>query len=231
MNIGKDNSKNRDLWIRKVLSRIEDGARILDAGAGEQQYKKYCKHLDYVSQDFAQYDGKGNNHGMQMDAWDYGKLDIICDIVNIPEEDASFDAIMCTEVFEHLPNPILAIKEFSRLLKRGGKLILTAPFCSLTHFAPFHYYTGFNKYFYEYYFDKYKFKIIDMDKNGNYFEYIAQELRRLPNICKEYSNYNYSLEDFKDVSRVIEILDSINKENNNSEEILCHGYHILAEKV
>jgi 2-polyprenyl-3-methyl-5-hydroxy-6-metoxy-1,4-benzoquinol methylase len=43
---------------------------------------------------------------------------------------------MCVEVFEHLPEPIKAVEEFARLFKPGGYLILTAPFCSLTHFAP-----------------------------------------------------------------------------------------------
>lgn len=36
---------------------------------------------------------------------DYGQLDIISDIASIPREDESFDAEMCTEVFEHIVNP------------------------------------------------------------------------------------------------------------------------------
>ncbi|WP_121022373.1 class I SAM-dependent methyltransferase [Helicobacter vulpis] len=55
-----------------------------------------------------------------MRKWGNTQLDIICDITAIPERDGSFDAIMCVEVFEHLPNPILALKEFSRLLRGGG---------------------------------------------------------------------------------------------------------------
>ncbi|MGA2913324.1 MAG: class I SAM-dependent methyltransferase [Methanoregula sp.] len=66
-------------------------------------------------------------------------LDIVSENTSIPELDASFDAIMCIEVFEHLPEPILAIKEFSRLLKPDGHLILTAPFCCLTHMAAYYF--------------------------------------------------------------------------------------------
>ena len=38
------------------------------------------------------------------------------DIINIPIFEDSFDAIMCIEVFEHIPEPILTLKEFSQIL-------------------------------------------------------------------------------------------------------------------
>ncbi|MCX8118172.1 MAG: class I SAM-dependent methyltransferase, partial [Desulfobacterota bacterium] len=38
-----------------------------------------------------------------------------------------FDLITCVEGIEHLENPFNAIREFSRVLKPGGKLILTLP--------------------------------------------------------------------------------------------------------
>ena len=143
------NEQSRINWVTAVLEKIPAGWVILDAGAGEQQYKKFCTHLKYVSQDFAAYNPVSNEQGLQMGSWNYGELDIVSDITNIPRADGSFDAILCTEVFEHIPDPIAALKEFSRLLRPGGVLIITAPFCSMTHFAPFHFATGFNKYFYE----------------------------------------------------------------------------------
>jgi hypothetical protein len=76
------------------------GARLLDAGAGECQYKNYCGHLKYVSQDVAIYDGKGER-GLQTGIWDLSQIDIVSDILDIPELDASFDAVLCTEVLEH----------------------------------------------------------------------------------------------------------------------------------
>lgn len=119
-NCGRKNKSTRDAWLEKVLGQIPDGSKILDAGAGELQYKKYCDHLEYVSQDFGQYDGKGDSIGLQKtQGWDNTKLDIVSDITNIPVSDASFDAVMCIEVLEHIPEPILAIKEFYRIL-RGG---------------------------------------------------------------------------------------------------------------
>ena len=186
--VGTKNQLNREEWLEKAIKQIPAGSRILDAGAGELRYKRFCSHLDYISQDFAQYDGKGNNRGLHSDSWDTSKIDIISDITAIPEPDASFDAIMCIEVFEHLPDPIKAIQEFARLLKSGGLLILTAPFCSLTHQAPYHFYSGFNRYFYEKHLSASGFKIIELEENGNFFEYLAQEVRRIPEVAQRYSD-------------------------------------------
>ena len=97
--------------------------------------------------------------GLQTQRWDNTKLDIVSNITSIPVPDASFDAIMYIEVFEHIPEPILGIKEFNRILRKGGALILTAPVCSLTHFAPYYFYNGYSKYFYKKFLQKYGFKI------------------------------------------------------------------------
>ncbi len=46
---------------------------------------------------------------------------------SIPLPDASFDVIISTEVIEHLENPRAMAREFSRLLKPGGKIVVTTP--------------------------------------------------------------------------------------------------------
>jgi len=228
--IGKDNEVNRQKWIEENLFKIPAGARILDAGAGELKYKKYCSHLEYVSQDFCQYEGKGNKKGLQKEKWDTSQIDIVSDIVAIPEKDKSFDAIMCIEVFEHLPEPIKAIKEFSRLLKKGGHLILTAPFCSLTHFAPYHFYTGYNRYFFEHHLKEAGFEIMEILPNGNYFSFLAQEIRRIPYCANHYASKKVSLFTRLIIKTILYILENIEKNDKNSSEFLCFGYHILARK-
>ena len=226
---GLKNLITREKWLKQKLVELPHGTRILDAGAGELEYKRFCSHLNYVSQDFGKYDGIGDQTGLQMQSWDNTKLDIVSDITKIPEPDNSFDAIMCIEVFEHLPAPIEAIREFSRLLNKNGKLIITAPFCSLTHFAPYHFYSGFNRYFYEKHLTDSGFQIDEIIPNGNFFEYIAQELQcRIPN---SYFSDELTGNEKRSVGHVIKMLERINDLDKNSSELLCFGYHIRAKKI
>ncbi len=228
--VGTRNQFNREVWLEKTLKQIPAGSRILDAGAGEQKYKRFCSHLNYVSQDFAQYNGMGDGAGLQTGSWDQSTLDIISDITAITEPDESFDAIMCIEVFEHLQEPIKAIYEFSRLLKPDGHLILTAPFCSLTHFAPYHFYTGFNRYFYETHLPAKGFVIVDLRENGNYFEYLAQEVRRVPSMAKRYAEDSSRRFESLAMKVCLSMLNRFSKKDNASSEMLHFGYHVLAIK-
>lgn len=230
--VGTKNQKTREAWLEHTLKKIPAGSRILDAGAGEQKYKKFCNHLSYVSQDFAQYDGKGDGKALQKKMWDTSKIDIVSDITTIPEPDASFDVIMCIEVFEHLPEPLLAIKEFNRLLKPNGHLILTAPFCSLTHMAPYHFYSGYNRYFYEKHLTESGFKIFELIENGNFFEFLAQELRRLPEVENDYTT---GLVRFGLIDRVarywlLRTLEKASQNDHGSKDLLNFGFHVHAVK-
>lgn len=227
---GTTNESNRLKWLEDTLQKIPAGARILDAGAGELAQKKYCTHLNYVSQDFGQYDGTGDNKGLQTTKWDNTRLDIVSDITNIPEPDGSFDAIMCIEVFEHIPDPILAIKEFSRLIRPEGFLVITAPFCSFTHFAPYHFYTGFNRYFYETHLKENGFEIIELSENGNYFEFVAQELMRVPFCAEKYAGSKVSFLNKALLMKVVLMLSKLAKKDRGSKEFSNFGLHIFAKK-
>jgi len=230
LSVGTENQNRRREWVIKQLSEIPPGHRILDAGAGELKYKPYCSHLEYVSQDFGRYTGSGDNKGLQMGTWDQSGIDICSDILDIPEPDGSFDAILCIEVFEHLPEPSPAVGEFSRLLKEGGVLILTAPFCSLTHFAPYHFHTGFNRYFYEKHLPGYGFEILEIEANGNFFEYVAQELRRVKSTARKYCDTDLETGDLETINRVLPLLQELSGKDTASSELLCFGYHVKAIK-
>ncbi len=230
--VGTHNLTNREEWLERTLKKIPKDKRILDAGAGELQYKRFCDHLDYVSQDFGQYTGEGNTSGLQTGTWDNSKLDIVSDILDIPVPDKSFDAIMCIEVFEHIPKPVEALKEFSRIIKKGGKLVITAPFACLTHFAPYFYYNGFSQYFYKDLLEELGFEILDLTFNGNYFEYLAQEVRRFEGVGERYAPDAKKPNAVDTLSQhvLLRRLEELSAKDTGSSELLVHGINILAVK-
>jgi len=227
--VGTTNESTRTKWIEDTLKKIPEGLTILDAGAGECPFKKSCSHLKYIAQDFGQYHGDGEI-GLQTGTWNNTKLDIVSDIVSIPLPDRSLDAIMCTEVLEHIPDPLAAIKEFSRLLKPGGYLLITAPFASLTHFAPYHFASGLSRYFYEKHLPDNGFEITDMQLNGNFFEYIAQENRRIKSVAAKYANKKLNFFHKIIIHLNLLVLQGLSKKGKVSSELLCYGIHVFARK-
>lgn len=226
------NQEIRDEWVIHQLKRIEPGKTILDAGAGRRKYSTFCKHLNYISQDFGKYDDEKKTvglHGGGADKWDSMNCDLICDISNIPLNDGSLDAILCTEVFEHIKNPIDVLKEFFRLLKKGGLLILTAPFCAPTHQAPFYYYNGFSRYWYNDILNDTGFEIKEMESYGNWFVYMAQEIERMTYMTKRYG-CKMSQDEIQAMIKCTQSLIYQGTVDNGSDEVLCIGYFVQARK-
>jgi ubiquinone/menaquinone biosynthesis C-methylase UbiE len=224
------NLQARIVWLKEIITNMPAGLRILDAGCGNKRCEPWCSHLDYVSQDFCQAVGESTGKGFAKTG-DKSRIDIVCDIVSIPEPDNSFDIILCTEVFEHLPDPIAAIREFSRLLRSGGYLILTAPFLSLTHFPPHHYYSGFNRYFYEKFLPDNGIDIVEISTNGSFFGYLLQESRRIETYAKGYAKTLLSSDEKGTIARLQKLLTSLESKDKGSAEKLCYGYHVLGKKI
>jgi SAM-dependent methyltransferase len=65
------------------------------------------------------------------------RADIFYDGENIPLEEASVDAILSTQTLEHVPNPEHIVAEWARILRPGGKVLLTVPFMWPEHEMPY----------------------------------------------------------------------------------------------
>jgi len=151
-----------DKFIGDFSELLNGNIRVLDAGAGICAYKKYFSHVNYESTDI-----KGDNHTF------------LCSIDDIPVSDNSYDVIICTQVLEHVPYPQKVIDEFYRVLKPGGKLLLTAPQGWMVHGEPYHFF-NFTRYGLILLFDNAGFKIVSIDNCGGVFWYLNDIIRTLP---------------------------------------------------
>ena len=223
------NEIRRQSWLKQTLSTLPHRARILDAGAGELKNRQYCSHLDYVSQDFCEYKGASScDEGLQNDSWDTSCIDLISDITAIPAPSASFDAILCSEVLEHVPEPTHALDEFARLLKPGGVLILTAPFGSNVHMAPYHYCSGFSKYWYEHHLIQRGFHIQALIANGDWYALLLQEITRLGGLERQRGNWSWP---FAYAFAILGLAYFKMRSKKRAEDLACFGYQCVALKV
>ena len=129
-----------------------------------------------------------------------------------------------------MKNPVLAVKEFSRILKPGGKLILTAPVCCLSHMAPYFYYNGFSEYWYREHLKDSGFEIEEFVSNGNFFQYISQELFRVNSMAGRYCKTDLDEEEIKTITDSIKILSKLSALDYGSSETLCFGNMLSAVK-
>ena len=102
--------------VQTLAAGLPVGAAVLDAGAGDCRYRHHFLTQQYESADFGQVSGKA-----------YGQITHVCDLRAIPVPGARYDAVVCTQVLAHVPEPLSVLKEFRRVTKPGGLLLLSCP--------------------------------------------------------------------------------------------------------
>jgi len=112
--------KDLDRDLKRILPTLSGS--ILDVGCGSKPYEPWCSHVDAYT-------------GVDIYAGD--KVDYVIDPhKRWPFPDASFDAVLCTQVIEHVEDPEMLMDEIHRALKPNGTVVLSAPFCYQEHGAP-----------------------------------------------------------------------------------------------
>lgn len=113
------------LMIEASLGCCRDYVRgkLLDVGCGRKPYKDtyFATATSYV----------GIDH-----LTENSQPDIVASALDLPFDDKSFDTVVCTEVLEHIPDPLRVLCEMHRVLKPSGYLILTTPMYWPRHEAP-----------------------------------------------------------------------------------------------
>jgi len=158
------------VWLEREIEAFADslapGALVLDAGAGDQVYRPKFHRQEYESADFEQVDKA------------YAKSTYVCDLTRIPVEDGRFDAIVFSQVMEHLPEPREAIRELRRVLKPGGKLFFSAPFFYEEHEIPYDFFR-YTQYAIRNMFEEASFSVERLDWLEGYLGTLNYQLRRM----------------------------------------------------
>lgn len=139
--------------------------------------------------------------------------------------DASFDANLCSEMPVHVPEPTHALDEFARLLKPGGVLILTTPFASNVHMAPYHYCSGFAKYWYEHHLAQRGFRIESLTPNGDWYALLRQEITRLGGLERQRGNWAWP---FAYAYALLGLAYLKLRSNKHAEDLACFGWQCVA---
>ncbi len=119
------------IWHKTVLAMLSAenlaGKKILEVGCGNGDFANYLsinRSADIIATDFSTAsieiaEEKKRNFGAHTSTF------MVADAQALPFEDNSFDYVISCECLEHVPSPQQMLNEIFRVLKKGGRVILT----------------------------------------------------------------------------------------------------------
>lgn len=115
-------------FVYEASMSLRANSLVLDAGAGEGMYQHLFANMQYFSIDLCKVSKA------------YGRISAISDLSKIPFQSNSFDAVICTQVLEHVNDPAAVLNELNRVLNPNGTIWLSAPFFYEQHEIPYDFY-------------------------------------------------------------------------------------------
>ncbi|HET6254688.1 MAG TPA: class I SAM-dependent methyltransferase [Puia sp.] len=167
--------------------------RLLDFGCGTKPYRSLFRVDEYIGLDF---ENPGHPHANE-------QIDVFYDGKRIPFEDAHFDCVFSSEVFEHVFNLPEVLREINRVLKPGGLLLATCPFAICEHEVP-NDFARYSSYGLRYLLKEHGLEMVAQDKTGNSVEtvfqlwimyvhqHISPVLRRIPGVRSAFRFITYT---------------------------------------
>ncbi len=128
------------LTVDYDLLDLRPGMTVLDLGCGEGRhaFEAYRRGGRVVAVDWGQSEVETTKRwlGAIAEAGEAGRVgdDVVAryevvrgDLLHLPFPDASVDRVMASEVLEHIPDDVTAMAEIFRVLKPGGRAVVTVP--------------------------------------------------------------------------------------------------------
>jgi SAM-dependent methyltransferase len=116
-------------FLGQASASLAPGSRILDVGSGDAPYRELFADHEYLTCDW---EATQYTPGRQPD--------YVAPANDLPLDDDSLDALVCTQVLEHVPDPATVMSEFWRVLRPGASLWLTTPLTWYLHELPHDYF-------------------------------------------------------------------------------------------
>lgn len=94
--------------------------------------------------------------------------DYVCDARCMPFQDDYADILICSEMLEHVEEPVEVLREMYRVLKPGGKIFVCVPFSMHIHGLP-HDYGRYTEMWWRVQAEKIGFSEMELAKQGGYY--------------------------------------------------------------
>jgi len=146
--------------IREAINKYARG-NFLDLGCGNKPYESMYNLVTETQT------------GCDIMQSDKNRVDVICPATDLKYGNDSFDAVLCTQVMEHIYDHQAMMNEIYRVIKPGCHIILTVPYAWELHEEPYDFFR-FTKHALKELFEKTGFTIDYIKPNGGKWAAIYQ---------------------------------------------------------
>lgn len=192
--------------------------KVLDVGSGRwRRYQHLCTNAaEYIT----------------LDLDPAGGPDLVGSAEAIPLQGGSVDGVLCTQVLEHVQRPWVVVRELHRVLRAGGRVLLTAPQTNELHEEPRDYFR-YTRYGLTSLLEEAGFRIERMEQRGRYHALLAQiRIRHLVNTWRPYER-RWAMGVLCPLTRVLTAwaLWRDRRCSNPAASLHAIGWCVLAQKV